>query len=75
MPPSGLLMPGITGILPFIPKLAQAAKNDQGRAHTMRTGRIGVAVAAWLTLLAALGVLINFGFSEFLLDGGAKSAL
>src|SRR5258706_15162026 len=32
LPPSALLRSAITGILPPIPKLAQAAKNDQGRA-------------------------------------------
>jgi hypothetical protein len=55
LPPSALLRSGITGILQLIPKFARAAKNDQGRAHTMKTGRIGVAVAAWLMLLAVSG--------------------
>jgi tripartite-type tricarboxylate transporter receptor subunit TctC len=51
-----LLTPGIIGILPANPgAFRKAPEKRSGQAHTMKIWRIGVIVAAWLTLLAVSG--------------------
>src|ERR1700730_9050788 len=51
-----LLTPGIIGILPANPgAFRKAPEKRSGQADTMKIWRIGVIVAAWLTLLAVSG--------------------